>query len=294
LGSGRSWPALDVTFDAGATDLLAAFLDDFEPNALEDIDPRITETPAGAGGQPDLRAWRVFFTSAARRDAARTALTATFAERICVGSIDVADEGWAERSQADLRAVRVGDITVAPPWDAPSDASGLVVTILPSMGFGTGHHASTRLCLRIIQRLDLTGRSVLDVGTGSGVLAIVASIMGARPVCAVDVDRDATESAAENLQLNDVAEAVQLVTGDFRQVALSPADTVLANLTGGLLAAHAESLVRLVAPGGQLVVSGFSRSEEPAVRRAFDGWTVELREHEDEWVAVLLRAAPGS
>jgi ribosomal protein L11 methyltransferase len=197
---------------------------------------------------------------------------------------DVADEDWATRSQENLRALRVGNVIVAPPWDVPT-----TIVIQPSMGFGTGHHATTRLCLAALQRLDLSGRSVLDVGTGSAVLAITASRLGAADVTGIDDDGDAIHAAWENLALNPGA-AVSLVEGDFRTLELIPADVVLANLTGALLIAGAERLRRLVNARGRLILSGLMTHEEADVVSALSAFTVEQRSEEDGWVCVLLAA----
>ncbi len=208
--------------------------------------------------------------------------------------MDVADEDWARRSQQDLGAVEVGRVVIAPPWAVPArDASApdrVTVVIQPSMGFGTGHHATTRLCTALLQRLDLSGRAVLDVGTGSGVLALTALALGARSVLAVDDDPDAIESARENLALNGGAVGIDLRVGDFRGLPPNRFDVVVANLTGGLLARSADVLAGAVASAGSLVISGVTLEEEAEVLRAFAPWmTVVERLTEDEWMAALLR-----
>ena len=175
----RAWPALEVQrVEPGTRDLIQAALLDFGVAAIDD-------------NHPDT--WCAFFHDAGDRDRAADAVRGQFAG-VHLRAIDVADEDWAARSQASLRAVRIGDIVVAPPWDVPalgSRESGvgsrsaspthpIVLVIQPSMGFGTGHHATTRLCVAALQRLDLHGLRVVDAGTGSGVLAIAASRLGDR------------------------------------------------------------------------------------------------------------------
>ena len=201
-----------------------------------------------------------------------------------VSPVDVPDDDWARRSQENLKPITVGRITVAPRERPPSQlvttrrprATGhrhrpITIVIVPSMGFGTGHHATTRLCLAALQAIDVTGAFVLDVGTGSGVLAIAAVQLGAARALGVDDDPDAIQSANENLALNPAPHPGQTVTfavGDLMTLALPPADVVTANLTGALLIRAAGRLRQAVRPGGVLIVSGLLVHERDEVLRA--------------------------
>ena len=267
----RTWPALVVDgLSRVDSDPLQAALTDYEIAAVDETSPD---------------SWRVFFHAVAARDAAATALRAAFPS-LSFSSADVADEDWAAKSQASLRAIQVDNIIVAPPWDAP-----ITLVIQPSMGFGTGHHATTRLCLGAMQRIDLTGRTVLDVGTGSGVLAIAAHRLGAAQVSGIDDDADAIHAAWENLAINPGAQ-VTLVVGDLRDTHVPPADVILANLTGGLLIASAERLRKLANAQARLILSGFQTHEERDVLAAYAAFLLEERREEDGWVAVTLAGAP--
>ncbi len=275
----KQWPALDVRFTAAApderasdADRLAAVLDDLRPTAIEERD----------------EGWRVFFGSAAERDAAGRVLAGR--AEVDASPLDVPDEDWARRSQEALGTVRVGRLVVAPPWLAQGAAErpdDLVVTILPSMGFGTGHHQTTRLCLALLQGRNPAGLSVLDVGSGSGVLALAAWRLGAAPVLAVDDDADAVAAAGENLELNGAAAAITLRHGDFRLMPGLAADVVLANLTGTLLLRQAGTLAAAVAPGGSLIASGLTLDEEAAVSGALGLLLSPVsRLVEGEWVGL--------
>ena len=273
-------PALEVRTPAHGsclTPLIDALLDDFAPFAIEDL---------------DARRRRVHFFSDTARDQALLALGRRFGpEGVTARAVDVPHGDWAARSQARLRAVRIGDIVVAPPWDTPPAAAGETrVVIRPSMGFGTGHHASTRLCLRALQALPLEDRSVLDLGTGSGVLAIAAALRGGRRVLAVDVDRDALETARANVVLNDVEHLVQVRRADAGEAGLEPAQVVFANIHAALVIRAAGVLAGVVAAGGTLVVGGVTGAEEDAVRRALAPYGVPHARHaEEEWVALAVR-----
>jgi ribosomal protein L11 methyltransferase len=292
----RLSPALDLSFPAGHVeliDLVTALLDDFAPAAIHET------------GDDDAPEWRVFFGQAATRDDAATALGAVFEPQgVTVTPIDVPDEDWAARSQASLRAVRVGRVIVAPPWDVPHDAGAdtVVLVIQPSMGFGTGHHETTRLCLSLLQDIDCRGARVLDVGTGSGVLALASAALGARAVDGIDVDPDAVANADENLALNPSIGHASLIhfsatdlragRADVERRHAGPADIVLANLTGALLIAAAPDLLGRAAAGAWLILSGFQHHEGAGVIRAFAEHAVPVRHRsEGEWEAVLLRKA---
>jgi ribosomal protein L11 methyltransferase len=275
-----SYPALDVRFPAapGAAllqDLLHAELDAFEPLAIHEHDPS--------------DGWRVFFPTPGQRDQARTALASAFGDRLlALSPVDVEDDGWARRSQASLEAVHVGRITVAPPWDVPASRDRILIVIEPSMGFGTGHHATTRLCLELMQQIDFSGTRVMDVGTGSGVLALAAWRLGAASVTAVDCDPDALQNARDNIARNGGTESIQVVQSDLSAVTADPADVVLANLTAAVLQRHAGALRSMVPTAqGTLVVSGFNPDELDDVACAF-GLAPRVTAVEGEWAAVLF------
>ena len=156
------------------------------------------------------------------------------------------------------------------------------------MGFGTGHHATTRLTLKALQDLPLENQTVLDIGCGSGVLAIAAVKLGATSAVGIDIDPDALDNARENASLNDVGSQVRFDEADFR-VMPAHANVVMANLTGCLLERSSETLSDCVAADGLLIVSGFMQSEKAIVIPALERY-LALRSitEEDEWVCAVL------
>lgn len=292
-------PALDIqvpVVPAAVLHRLDALLDDYEPFAISD--GQGGDAPATAAGDAHVAPFlerRVYFFSARARDAAREAIHRVLGpDGARTTPIDVVDDGWAERSHAGLRAIQVGDLLVSPPWDAPPSTAGArtVVIIEPSMGFGTGHHASTRLCLLALQRFRdrlRTSSRVLDLGTGSGVLGIAAALLGAGTVLAAERDPDAVGNAQHNVRRNRVDERVTVLAGDLADLSPGTGDVVTANLTGAFFVRHAAVVLRCVAPGGLLLASGIAADEEQAARTALEPPLV-LRERrtEDEWVGLVL------
>ncbi len=271
------YPALDVAGVDG--DFLLALVDDFNPTAADGDGSAIT----------------VYFSDRAVRDLARDAIVRAYPDAL-VAPREADDEDWARRSQEGLQPVTVGRITIAP---SPSDpaASGaklpppdtFTIVIAPSMGFGTGHHATTRLCIQALQELDLRGAVVVDAGTGSGVLAIAARLLGAADVLGIDDDRDAIQSASENLERNSGVTHVRFEVGDLRTAPLPEADVITANLTGALLIRVADLLLRTAKPGGSIIVSGLQTHERDDVVRAFAKARVVWQGTEDEWGGIMFR-----
>jgi ribosomal protein L11 methyltransferase len=274
-----NYPALDI--DGVDSDFLLALVDDCSPSAVDIHESVVT----------------IFFADAARRDRARDAIVVTHPEAT-VSARDVDDEDWARRSQENITPITVGRITVTPPWfvgtDSPSSsqpltAAALTIVITPSMGFGTGHHATTRLCLRALQELDLAGSYVVDVGTGSGVLAIAARALGASEVIGIDDDADAIQSAIENLARNPGADHVRFEVKDLRAAPLPRANAITANLTGALLVRSADLLLEALTASGSLIVSGLQSQERDDVVRAFGKARVAWEATEEEWVGLIIR-----
>jgi ribosomal protein L11 methyltransferase len=284
-----AWPAIEIVFPEPGPE--APDAPSVQDRVLADLDG--LDILAIAEHASD--AWRVFFRSEADRAAAMALLHAMPAPAaVDLRPVDVDDEDWARRSQASLRAVRAGRIVVAPPWDLgglATEPGVLTIVIEPAMGFGSGHHATTRLCLEALQGCDLAGRRVLDIGTGSGVLALAAARLGASGVLAIDVDPDALDNARANAALNGSPSIVEFRQADFRHDPALVGDIVVANLTGGMLEAGADALVRTVARGGQLIISGITVEERERVFRAFAAsCSVVWQAEEAGWCCALLAA----
>lgn len=298
-------PALDVDSPDTPTepsalslsDVIASIVDDFHPFAIGDERPWRAKAADPAARQVTRR--RVFFTTDDDRRHAAQALLDELGSTVIVHTVDVVDDGaaWAERSQAAVRAVRAGKIIIAPPWDVPPpDPQTIRIVIRPSMGFGTGHHASTRLCALALQEQHVAGRTVTDIGTGSGVLAIAAAKLGAGAVLALESDRDAVSCAAENVATNGV-DARVTIRADELGVAPPPppSDVVIANLTGGAIARLGRAITHAASPGGALILSGLTVDEVPMVTEAVAPFaTLCSRTSDDEWACLVLQTRLGT
>src|SRR5438034_8013592 len=211
--------------------------------------------------------------------------------------VALANEDWAEAWRAHFRPLPVGQrLLIAPPWNRPHANGRVVITIEPGRAFGTGQHASTLLCLERLEALIARAapRRLIDLGTGSGVLAIAAARLGVGQVLAVDDDPDAVASAMANAARNRVCDRVRCVLGDAGALADSAAPLVVANL---LTTAHlrlAPRYARYVAPGGALVLGGVLDAEAAGVEVAVGGHGFATRASisVEGWTTLELVRAP--
>lgn len=256
-------PTFSLTLEsaAAAAEDLAAGLFDLGAAGVEIRDGEGTPMP-GAKLPPPGRALLVAFFES--RDAAEGAAARHG------GALDVVpDEDWGEGWKKHFSPLDVGRVRIRPSWiDAPPPPGAVEVVLDPGMAFGTGSHPTTALCLAALSDLLALrpGASVLDVGTGSGILAIAAHGLGARRVTANDDDPKAVEVARENARRNGAA--VEVVGRPLEEVA-GTFDVVVANILANTLVELAPAVAAKLAPGGVALLSGILAAQEDEVRRAY-------------------------
>jgi ribosomal protein L11 methyltransferase len=208
----------------------------------------------------------------------------------------IEEENWHDSWRRFIKAQKVGrTFWVTPPWlPPPKNNRRMVITIEPGMAFGTGTHATTRGCLEFLEAAAgfFRGKdfAALDVGTGSGILAIALAKLGARSIWAVDSDPLALKVARENLSRNGAQKNVHLFGGKLSRISRS-FPLVVANLTAETILGLADALAQKVKPQGHLILSGILRQQARAVGRRFgaEGFVLLRRKQEKEWVTLLLK-----
>lgn len=187
--------------------------------------------------------------------------------------VPVEDDGWLEASMGPRPPIHAGRFVI---WDGRSerprlDATAVLVTLAPSRAFGTGEHATTRLCLEVLSDVGARGRRVLDLGAGSALLAIAAAKDGALSVVALEIDPAVIDVALENVRDNAASASVAVVCGSWQ--ALSPDarfDLVLANIHKSALVRAARAVAGRLSPGGYAVLSGFGVDDAIEVQAAWE------------------------
>lgn len=209
----------------------------------------------------------------------------------------LSEEDWATRWRDHFRPVRVGRrLLVMPAWlPAPPAPGRVLVRLEPGLAFGTGQHASTRLALRLLLRALRPGDRVVDVGAGSGILAVAAALLGAARVFALDVDPVAVRVAAENAALNGVSEKVACFRGELADWPEAGGDVLLANISPEVVEALAPVATGRVRRGGRAVLAGFLADEADRVLAAWagQGWLLRRRAEEEGWTGLLLTRVEG-
>ena len=203
---------------------------------------------------------------------------------------DIEAQNWNATWESDFEEVEVrGEVLIRAPFHKErADYQGMEVIIQPKMSFGTGHHCTTQLMIESLLDSDVKGKRVLDMGSGTGVLAIVAAKLGASEVLAVEIDDMAEESVRENIAFNGVADKVESICGDVRAIEGREFDVVLANINRNVLLADMKEYSATLVSGGTLVLSGFLEEDVEILTKKAKSLRYKLIKHRknDIWQAL--------
>ncbi|MDH4070882.1 MAG: 50S ribosomal protein L11 methyltransferase [Ignavibacteria bacterium] len=204
------------------------------------------------------------------------------------------DRNWNEAWEKTIRPIRVSDrIVVTPSWaDYEPSPDDVVLVIDPKMSFGTGHHETTRLSLKLIESNIRPAIRCLDVGSGTGILGIAACKLGAASCLSVDVDEWAYRNAQENIRLNGVESYVRLLHGSLPMAPRDQFDMIVANIQLDVIIALMEEMTSRLAPGGVVILSGLLAADEDQIRKLLNRHrlTVKTLLAEGEWIALAAGA----
>lgn len=202
-----------------------------------------------------------------------------------IHTVEEEEKDYAALVRRYFTPIRIGDVTVLPPWRTTS-RKGPVIIIEPGMAFGTGRHESTKLMVGMMGSVDVKDKSVLDIGAGSGILALYARLLGASPVVAIDHDPLAAEAMQTNMSLNPGLD-IHIACADLASVG-GTFDVVLANLDFNTFQKHASNVIQRVAPGGSLIVSGIEQQFAESLPALFSPLRMVKHRRMKDWHAYLF------
>jgi ribosomal protein L11 methyltransferase len=202
-----------------------------------------------------------------------------------IDTVEEEEQDYVALVRRFFTPIRIGNVTVLPPWRTTS-RKGPVIIIEPGMAFGTGRHESTKLMVGMMGGLDMKGKNTLDIGAGSGILALYARLLGASPVIAVDHDPFAAEAMQKNMSLNPGLD-ILIACADLGSIG-GTFDVVLANLDFNTFRVHAQAVIERLAPGGSLIVSGIEQQYADRLPALFSPLTVAKHRRMKDWHAYLF------
>ena len=211
-----------------------------------------------------------------------------------VSIVEVNEEDWATAWKQYYHPVKISErFTIVPTWEdyTPVSSDELIIELDPGMAFGTGTHPTTVMCLQALEKVVQQGDTVVDIGTGSGVLSIGAALLGAKSVHALDLDEVAVRAAKENVELNKVSNTVSVFHGNLLDTVKEPADVVVANILAEIILSFTDDAFTIVKPGGLYVTSGIIGAKRDDVKAALEasGFVIEEVLMMEDWVAIIAR-----
>ncbi|PLX89206.1 MAG: 50S ribosomal protein L11 methyltransferase [Desulfuromonas sp.] len=303
------WFSIEISAPAAAIDMVCAQLDELgcggtiiEDKQLDTFVPPSTELDPDAVYQ--IKAY--FAETAARTELTRQ-ITSALSElcslnpawEIAIGKVaSVHQEDWAENWKQNFSVLRIGQhLVIKPTWEHfQAEEDDRVIEIDPGMAFGTGTHGTTLLCLETIAELMATEdppHSLLDVGTGSGILALAAAALGCQRVLACDIDEQACQVARENIAHNNYDAQIETTTTPLDQLS-GQFDLVIANILAEENVRLKQALTERLAPGGYLILSGILTEKESFVRQHFTDPALQdfPTRYQDDWICLTYRKRP--
>lgn len=301
----NKWLEMSINVPDHAVDLVSQTLMDLGcagiTAAEKTLDTFVVPSPESLVNDPVLRAYFVYpenvenLCQSVRK--ALSGLEAIYPEltKACLDYKELADHDWASDWQQHFPPFKVGTrLVIHPSWiDWPATGNEALLTLDPGQAFGTGTHATTGLCLEALSdhfESTCPPRRVLDVGTGSGILAMAAAALGAEAVVACDIDSDACRVAAENIQKNRLTHQISITDNPLDEIP-GQYDLVLANILAGENIRLAANLVKRLAPHGRLVLSGILIEQEQQVIAGFADFPLTRlsTSHRDEWTCIVYQ-----
>ncbi|NQD66360.1 50S ribosomal protein L11 methyltransferase [Bacillus haikouensis] len=207
---------------------------------------------------------------------------------------EVNEEEWATAWKKYYHPVKISDkFTIVPTWEdyTPVHSDELIIELDPGMAFGTGTHPTTVMCIQAIERIVKPDDSVIDVGTGSGVLSIAAAMLAAAEVKAYDLDEVAVRSARLNVKLNKVQNRVTVNQNNLLNGITGQADVIVANILAEIILRFTEDAFELVKPGGSFITSGIIQPKKEQVKESLEaaGFLIEEVMVMEDWVAIIAK-----
>ena len=294
--AGTKWVEFSVSVDTAAAPAIAAVMDKYGRGGA------ITEEWPTSSYDASISVIRIYLPADAGLNEVRERLHDEFKRLRYPYSISARERllepgEWLDAWRKHFKTFEVGEsLVVKPVWDSREYPAKKVIAINPGMAFGTGLHPTTRLCLLRLAKHVRPGMDVLDLGTGSAILAIAAARMGAAAVLALDTDPIAVKEARENTAANGLSAVIEVRKGTLdmptRRRLQGRFDLALANITARVISGLTEHLALVLKPSGRLIVGGISARglDEILIRLSLAGLSIEAIDREGEWHTITASA----